>query len=234
MLELQDVQLHQHILSARQAERKQVARELHDQIIQALIGLNYHLSDIRARPGPDINAQLTQLQSELRGVVSHVRDICANLRPPPLDLVGLIASIRSWAHDLEQSSPFRIALRIDGDVQQHIHPETALCLLRVLQESLINAQKHAHARRVNVQLRIRPNDMVLTVRDDGAGFVVPDALEQEIERQHFGLVGMRERVELVGGRLRITSTPGRGTSIHAQVPCHLEVHARALPVEVRL
>jgi two-component system, NarL family, sensor histidine kinase DegS len=214
--------LHHRTLQAREEERKQVARELHDQIIQALVGLNYQLSDMRAPVRRDIDDQITGLQTSIRQTIDALRCICADLRPPALDILGLAVAVRSHVRMLERRVPFQIALRVDGDAEQQLPEEIALCVFRVLQEALINVRKHAAARQVQVHLVLRQESVCLTVQDDGKGFQVPERLSRLLHDQHFGLVGLHERLDLVDGILEVESVPDNGTSIRAWVPLPLQ------------
>lgn len=213
----QSISMQQQLLGAREAERKHIARELHDQIIQSLIGLNYQLADLRTRPDANLDTRINQLQGDLRQVLDDVRRICGNLRPSAPDGVGLAEMTQAHLADLQQHSSFHISLQIEGDPAQRLYADVALCIYRVLQETLCNVQKHAAACSVNVRLLICPDEVVLTITDDGVGFAVsPQPLTCG---QHFGLLGMRERLALVQGTLEITSGVGQGTQILAWVPC---------------
>lgn len=211
-------QQHPEILRALEEERKQIARELHDQVIQGMIGLYYHLYDIRTSPGADMEDRIAQLQVELRQVLDIARRVCVDLRPPDLCNLGLIAAIHGWTREVERRGACTVDLRVEGGPERHIPEDVALCLFRVLQEALMNVQKHAAARQVVVTLLIGADHVSLTVQDDGKGFRAPRNLSQLLGQQHFGLIGMCERIELVHGVLDIESSPGHGTCIHARIP----------------
>ncbi|CAG0935418.1 two-component system, NarL family, sensor histidine kinase ComP [Thermoflexales bacterium] len=210
--------LHRQILSAGEEERKRVARELHDQIIQELVGLNYHLSELRASPFAPEATHASQLQDEVRRILGEVRRICTDLRPPALDSLGLISAVRSRLREMEKLAAFEIVFNCDSDDIQDLPDETALCTYRVLQEALLNVQKHAAAKRIEVTLRLSPDQIELIVQDDGRGFYVPSRLGQLTDESHFGLVGLSERLELLSGTLNIISTPGQGTQLKASLP----------------
>ena len=210
--------LHQQIIYAREEERKRVARDLHDQIIQALVGMNYHLSGLGSALGKPATAQIAQLQSIVRQTLVELRRICSDLRPPALDSLGLIPALRSRLREFERRGAFQVTLEVEGDPEAELPEPIALCLYRVAQEALINVQKHAHASKVAVRLSIQPEQIYLTVQDNGNGFTAPRELSQLIHEQHFGFVGLREQLELVNGVLHVRSAIGRCTSIHAHVP----------------
>ena len=210
--------LHRQVLYASEEERKRIARELHDQIIQELIGLNYQLSELRVELALGLDSRLARLQEEVRHLLSDVRGICADLRPPVLDSLGLVSAVRSRIHEVESQKALRIRLVVEGNEEQDLTEEIALCVYRVLQESLLNVQKHAAAQRVDVTLQISSAEVALLVVDDGNGFNMPQRLGLLTSDGHFGLVGLRERLDLVRGTLEIISAPGKGTRLEAHVP----------------
>jgi signal transduction histidine kinase len=215
--------LHQEIVRAREEEQKRLARELHDEIIQALVGLNYRLSHLDAA-GPD------RAKEEVRAIIQNMRRITTELRPPGLDNLGLVSAIRSSARrassNIDQS--LEIFLSIKGDEEQVISENVATVLYRVFAEAFNNSLNHAHAKRVEVLLDIQPEEVHLDVRDDGIGFEVPDRLGSFLEKHHFGLVGIRERVDLVNGTFNLISEVGKGTSLQVSVPTLIVENADAL------
>ncbi len=210
--------LHQQVLNAREEERKRVARELHDQIIQSLAGMNYQLTNLRGQFSAEYRDQIVEVQSNLQQTLDDVRRICADLRPPALDNLGLVSAVRSRLRALEQQTALDVFLHVDGDPHQPLPEDVALSLFRVMQEALSNILKHAQAHTVDVQIQIRQDEISLIVNDDGKGFQVPQRLGQLIEDHHFGLVGSRERLEMINGTLYVRSSPDEGTCIRACVP----------------
>jgi signal transduction histidine kinase len=206
-------QLHQEIVRAREEERKQLSLELHDKIIQALIGLNFNLGRINSDEVP-------KLRGEVRQIVSNLRQLCSELRPPTLDNLGLIPAIRSLLRELETTkiSAPKMNLQVEGDEELQIPVDIALNTYRVLNESLRNVFRHANAQQVEIIIKLQPDTVYITVKDDGCGFSVPQPLGKLLSDHHFGLVGMRERVEHLQGNLSIESFPGKGTQIEASIP----------------
>ncbi|MGD8760246.1 MAG: histidine kinase, partial [Anaerolineales bacterium] len=206
-------QLHREILRAREEERKRLARELHDGVIQALVGLNYELAHIEDHGAP-------HLKEEIRQIVGNLRRVCRELRPPMLDNLGLVSAVRYLTREFSttETNPLNIVLKTDSDEDEWVPEEIALCLYRVLHEALINVQKHAGAKKVQVELATQRDEISLEVKDDGQGFAVPHHLGDLLADSHFGLVGLRERLDLVRGKLEITSAPGEGTRLRVQVP----------------
>jgi len=205
--------LHRQLLHAREDERKLLARELHDEAIQALVGLNYRLAQMEDGAAGDMQAEVRRIVEDLRGMIR-------TLRPPALDNFGLVTAIRSHVRELGEAGgeTARIDLRVEGDTERWLPEDIQLCLYRVMQEALINVEKHASARHVQVTLDIQPKEVTLEIRDDGRGFRLPQHLGSLLEQDHFGLVGLRERLELVRGGLQIYSSPGEGTRLTASVP----------------
>lgn len=215
---LDSEQLHQQLLRAREAERARVARELHDEAIQELIALNYHLAEFRGIIQPEYSDGVIRLQEHVRQIVGELRDLCADLRPPALDSLGLVAAIRFRIRAVQQQAAFQIRLVVQGDEDEPLPDEVALCLFRAVQEALNNAQKHAAPSKVEIRLALGVEDIWLSIVDDGQGFRVPTQLERLLDEQHFGLIGLRERLELVQGTLEVLSAPDQGTQIRIWVP----------------
>ncbi|MGH2619925.1 MAG: ATP-binding protein [Anaerolineales bacterium] len=206
-------QLHKRLLRAREEERKSLARELHDQAIQSLVGMNYRLAHLEGDQTQGLRQEVLRIVEELRGMIRR-------LRPPALDNFGLVTAVRSELRERtvrSRGSP-RIDLHIEGDPEQGIPEEVGLCLYRVIQEALNNIERHAEARQVDVTLALHDEEVRLAVRDNGKGFQVPPQLGLMLEQDHFGLVGVRERLELLYGTLEIDSAPGSGTTVRARIP----------------
>ena len=201
------------VVDAEELERARLARELHDETGQALtsilLGLK-HLDDvIETDVARDATAALREL---VVTTLQDVRRLAVELRPSALDDFGLVAAIERLAGTLAEQSELVVDLEARlGDQRLPAEAETAL--YRIVQEALTNVVKHASARRVSITLVRKEGFAVVVVEDDGQGF------EREATRAgSLGFVGMRERVELVGGRLTVESAPGAGTTIVAEVP----------------
>jgi two-component system, NarL family, sensor histidine kinase DegS len=130
----------------------------------------------------------------------------------------LVAAIRFRIRAVQQQASFQIRLIVQGDENEPLPDELALCLFRAVQEALNNAQKHAAPSKVEIRLAIGDEDVCLSIVDDGCGFRVPNQLERLLDEQHFGLIGLRERLDLVQGTLEVVSAPGQGTQIRIWVP----------------
>ena len=204
--------LHTEILRAREEERKRISRELHDEIIQALVGLNYRLASTD-------DPVSRSLKDDVRQIVGSLRRISSELRPPALDNLGLVPAIRSRLRELTQANGdnIRSDLSVEGDEETPLPEEIALCLYRVFSEAVTNTLRHAQARNLRIRLHLEPEEVQLVVEDDGRGFLVPAPLGELLAERHFGLVGIREQLDSVHGELDIQTTPGSGTRLTAKV-----------------
>ncbi|MEJ2600206.1 MAG: histidine kinase [Anaerolineales bacterium] len=216
--ELEGARLRHQAMWASEIERKHLARELHDQVIQALSGLNYQFAGLQRAAGQSDKGLIREMRANLRNVVTTLRQVCSNLRPPALDSLGLAAALQAQVRNANQTGQLRASLTIEGEAAEGLPEEVTLCLYRVLQEALVNAQKHAQAKNVQIRFCIDNSHATLRIHDDGRGFTVPNNLGELVHRGHFGLVGIRERVESLHGRLDITSAPGRGCQVQVEIP----------------
>jgi signal transduction histidine kinase len=211
-------QLNQQVLRAREEERKRISRNLHDQTIQSLVGLNFMFNDLRASLIYGDRSKISVLQDELHHILTDVRQVCADLRPPALDTMGLIPALHSYIDTAGGTFPLGISLTVKGDGVQELPDEIAICLFRVIQESVANAEKHARARYVTITLEFDDKFVLLRIHDDGIGFMPPISIASLTKEQHFGLAGLQELLEMVQGRIEIHSGPGEGCEIVASIP----------------
>jgi two-component system NarL family sensor kinase len=213
---LDEIREMQHqLLRSREEEQARLARDLHDGPVQLLVGLNMQLG-LLLSPGDDtpLFGELKAMRSEVRGLLSDLRQVCADLRPPMLDTLGLGAALRALADEWSTQHGQVIDLDLPPDAALLSLPEeVAVNLYRVAQEALANAARHATTERIALCLIWDGSRLELTIEDDGHGFVVPRALHSLTAEGHFGLVGMQERVNLIGGELAIDSAPGQGTTV---------------------
>jgi two-component system NarL family sensor kinase len=201
-------------VEAQEAERRRLAGDLHDGISQRLVSLAYRLEAAVAAtegPAPDIGILGQELQAAralVEAALDEARSALRGLRPTVLDDLGLAAGLESLARAVPDAE-----VTVDV-VPVSLAPHVETALYRVGQEALQNVAKHAHARHVRLTLRREDNCVYLVVEDDGCGFETSGSDRPEC----FGLSGMAERVDLVGGRLTLRSAPGSGTTVVAAVP----------------
>lgn len=199
------------LLNAQETERSRIARDLHDDIGQKLAILAFDLNSFeRTAPGPP-DKVVTEALDRIDDLVRSVRDLSHRLHPAKLRLLGLVAALNGLEHELSHSG---IAIAFThSNVPPTLPPDLTLCLFRVAQESLQNAIKYSQARRVTLQLTGGADSLTLTSIDDGVGFDVEAAWGKGL-----GLISMVERLEALGGTLKIRSTPGGGTRVETTVP----------------
>jgi signal transduction histidine kinase len=206
------------VLRGQEDERSRLAHELHDETVQALIALDQRLQLIERTAQRDPHAALIKLD-ELRALttttIDDVRRVIRDLRPIYLEDLGLVPALEMLLQSLRQPDRPVLALMVEGEPHR-LTPERELAIYRIVQEALNNAIKHAQARQATVKL-VFDQDLRVTISDDGVGFSVPDRVEALTELGHFGLSGLRERAELIGAQLTITSSP-RGTTVELRLP----------------
>lgn len=203
--------------SAREQERTRIARDLHDELGQELAALRYSLRLARrhhARAPESISGNFDELAALLDRTQGTMRQILHDLRPRVLDDLGLVAALE-WlvtrAAARAEAEVVMAPVEGDGDLDA-LPAEVALCLFRAAQEALGNAVAHGAAEHVTLSLRVEPRLVYLLVRDDGRGF------DPEAPRRGHGLLGMRERVEALRGRLRLRAAPGAGAEVEVTLP----------------
>lgn len=205
------------LLTAQETERRSLARELHDEIGQVLTAVHISLQQIKGGCDSRALARLEQSVSIVGQAIQRVRDMSLNLRPAILDDFGLVAALRWYLDRQRQAGSLDIELKAETTGSE-LPVDASNAAFRIVQEALTNVQRHARATRVRVGLRESDDELVLTVADDGVGFDVAAARRRAMEAQSFGLLGMQERVELLGGKFTLDSSPGRGTRVHARLP----------------
>lgn len=207
------------LMTEREAERKALAQDLHDQIIQDLLSYNYELEEAQNQLEDEEQRQnLAKIRDGIRQVVSSLRQICSDLRPPTIDSHGLSAAIRSLAHQWEEQNGIQVQLKIDPNLGRMPEP-IELSVFRIIQEGLRNVRKHAKATLVKLSLRRTPTaSLVVQLADNGQGLLRPVDLVALSQEKHFGLVGISERVSLLGGSMKVNSSPGGGLELVIEIP----------------
>lgn len=207
------------ILSAQEEERRLISRELHDEVVQTLVGINVQLASLSRAATIGTKALRTKIASTQRLVeksVNAVHQFARELRPSVLDDLGLIPALRAYMKTIVSRKKLRIELTAAASVET-LDDDRRTVLYRIAQEALTNVGRHAHATIVNVSIRRIQGAFRMEVRDDGRSFNVERSIGSRTHKR-LGLIGMRERVEMVGGKLTIESVPGRGTTVRADIP----------------
>ncbi len=215
---LQDAQ--RRLLQEREQERKHLARELHDQIIQDLLGLGYRLEAMldEQNLSSGLAMSLETIQDDVRQLVADLRQICSDLRPPSLDSLGLGAAIASYAREWADRSGIGLTLNIDPHLGR-LPEAIELSIFRIVQEGLNNIHQHALASQATVTLQhTGPRALQIIISDNGKGLDPHLDLAKLAASKHFGLLGISERVALMGGKLQLQNQPGGGLTILVEIP----------------
>jgi signal transduction histidine kinase len=210
--------LSRQIISAQEEERRRISRELHDVIAQTLTGINIRLATLKKEAsvntkGLDRNIASTQRMVEKSVDIVHA--FARELRPAVLDDLGLIPALHSFVRLFSQRTRIHVNLKIFAGVEALDHNHRTI-LYRVAQESLTNVSRHAKASRVDLCIQKIGDDIRMTIQDNGKSFEVDRMLNGRGQKR-LGLLGMRERVEIIGGRFGVESVRGKGTTITASI-----------------
>jgi signal transduction histidine kinase len=206
------------VISAQEDERRRLARELHDDTCQSLAALSVSaeaaVADLSPGPARD---RLIAVKALVDTSLADLHRVIYDLRPSVLDDLGLVPAIRWLVAHRFASSPVTVRLEVDGFAGR-LPPEVETALFRVVQEALTNIDRHAHAEQVLVQLSAGEDRLLIEIEDDGVGFEPGSVVEPAAGGRGLGLLGLRERVELLGGTCEVESAPGHGTRVLVSVP----------------
>jgi signal transduction histidine kinase len=212
--------LSQKLSGAQEDERRNISRELHDEVGQMLTALSMELGNLdefRHNPGPSFGDHLEQAKRLTEETLRSIRSMSAGLRPSVLDELGLAPALRWQARAFTKSSNIPVEMHLAEDLGDM--PDAHLtCIYRVVQEALTNCARHAKAKSIRVTLDSGSGTLSLIVEDDGVGFDVRKARGQGL-----GLLGIEERVRELGGSVRLESSPGAGTLLRCDIPKPCEV-----------
>jgi len=212
--ELERTDLSRRLMTAQEAERRRIARELHDGIGQALALLGIQVQ--RAGQPPTVGKKspsIAELCAKVKEIGTQVSRLSHQLHSSELEFLGLAVAVKGLCRETSEQYKVKIDCSCTN-IPEELDDDIALCILRVVQEALHNVAKHSHAAVVRLEMAARKGEIALTIEDDGIGFDV----DQIRSTRGLGLVSMRERVHLIGGHFKITSTPGHGTKIQARAP----------------
>lgn len=218
--QLQVEQLLGQVVLAQEEERNRISIELHDSVAQWLVAVSYGIQTFRHRlPGKGVehaHSELSDMEGTINKSLKELRRVVVGLRPPALDELGLTNAIRKSLDDLGADG-------IAGKYTQAGEPcrlpsSVEIAVYRVVQESLMNIRKHAKATNVALNVEFNPHEMVLEICDDGKGFNLAQTLDSAISVGHLGLLGMKQRAEMLGGNMNIRTGEGTGTTISFNFP----------------
>ncbi len=204
------------LVDVQEEERRHLARELHDQVGQMLTAVAINLQTAQRANGPEA-ARLAETLQVVDELIRQVRDLSLNLRPSMLDDFGLESALRWFTARQAERTGLTILLEADPQTGRLPAAVETACF-RVVQEAITNVVRHAGARQVQVRVERQPGAVQLTVRDDGRGFDPEAVRGTSSEGRGFGMLAMRERVELLGGTFTLESAPAQGTTIRARLP----------------
>lgn len=212
------------LVSSREEERLHMARELHDQSVQDLISANFQLSNIQrsfdALAQDELLDKLELLRSDIVEVIRQLRGMISDLRPAGLEEFGFEEAFSGFVAKLERSREGKIP-KVSLDVYSGVDflpAPVVICLFRAAQEALNNTVKHAEAKHVKLRLENVQNSVYLHIEDDGRGFEMPEHISDFLQGEHYGLAGVLERVQLMGGHMTLRSQRDMGTELAVSIP----------------
>ncbi|MGB4595365.1 MAG: histidine kinase [Anaerolineaceae bacterium] len=204
------------ITSGIENERLNLARELHDDTIQALIALNQRIQLAGMTVSPDQKSAIDELQGLVQQALTNLRRMIRGLRPIYLEDLGLVASLEMLVQEMEQSSNLPIKIMVSGE-DCRLEPQKELMIYRMVQESLNNVIQHAAAKQAWVFIIFSKENLKIQIKDDGKGFLMPSSPSEFPQKGHFGLLGLYERADLINAQLEVISSPGAGTTVSIQL-----------------
>jgi PAS domain S-box-containing protein len=207
------------ILHAQEEERKRISRELHDVIAQTLVGININMAALTrdaAAPPPGLLKKIGRAHKLVEKSVDIVHKFARELRPTVLDDLGLIPALQTFMKGFMGDTGIRVSLRASAEIEKSADTVRTV-LYRIAQEALANVARHAKASHVEVSIQCLGGVIRMDIKDNGQGFEV-DGTSGTKANSRLGLLGMRERVEMIGGAFRVESTPGEHTTVHVEFP----------------
>jgi len=216
-------ELSHQVLNAQEGERKRVSRELHDVIAQTLVGINVHLAALGQAAASDpagLQTQISRTHLLVENAVDMVHGFARELRPTVLDDLGLLPALQAFMKGFIAETGIRVSLKASAKVDQ-LTGAARTALYRIVQEALTNVSRHAKASRADVKIECLDGLISMEIRDNGQGFNPKGK-----KHSRLGLIGMRERVEMIGGKFRVESAAGESTTVHVEIPMGKNVRLR--------
>ena len=214
------------IILAQEEERKRIAREIHDGLAQTLANVVLRTEIAERMLNKDAissaKEELSDLKVQVRSGIEEVRKIIFNLRPMALDDLGLVPALRKFTQDYEDKTKIRTKINLVGK-ESRLPSGMEVAIYRLVQEAFSNVLKHSHASHVTLEVTYQQQMVKIMVKDNGIGFIV-EKIDRKIDKgSHYGLMGMRERIELLEGRMEVESEKGNGTKISMIIPIKIEL-----------
>lgn len=223
-------QIGEHVIRAQEEERRRVAREIHDGPAQAManVVLRAEICErLLAAGRKEVVQELAQLKMLVKESLREVRKIIFNLRPMALDDLGLVPTLNRYFENLREQDDLPVTLRVTGK-DRRLHTAIEVAIFRTIQEAVNNARRHAQASRIDVHLEFGPDYVQLVVEDDGIGFDLEEVRREWADRKSFGIMSMKERIELLDGEFTLKSEIGKGTQVRARVKLHEDGDGRTV------
>ncbi len=221
--EIMRAELFRRVVAAQEAERQRIARDLHDETGQSLTAIGMGLRGLSGKlssRNKEAFGTLHKLETLTADSLQELQRLISDLRPSHLDDLGLSAALRWYAGRIQEHSPINVRVDIVGE-ECDLDEATKIAIFRIIQESLNNIIKHAHASHANIYVQFEEKNVRINVRDNGIGFDLERTRQQRsTSRPCLGLAGMQERAALLGGSVSVQSRPGYGTQVEALIPYH--------------
>ncbi len=206
------------ITTGQEEERNRLARELHDDTLQALIALNQRIQlALMPKEDPVTTEALEEIQELTVSTIDNLRRITRALRPQYLDDLGLVTALEMLARETSENTDIPVHFSVQGDQERLAH-DVELALFRMAQEGLNNAARHSEAAQASLLISFDPDQLRMQIQDNGMGFEIPKSPAEFAPQGHFGLLGIHERAELIGAHLAVSSTPNEGTTLTITLP----------------
>lgn len=207
------------LIAEQEEQRKEISRELHDEITQILAGINVYLAELKIEAQVNttgLNKKISRAQRLVQKSVKIIHRFASSLRPAVLDDLGIIPALNTYLKDFMKRTGIRIELKAFSEIEE-LNSAKRTVLFRVVQAALANVAQHSKATRVEITIQKHSKFVCMKIHDNGKSFDVERVLMTKMN-EHLGLIGMRERVEMVGGSYEITSFPSHGTTVRVEVP----------------
>jgi len=205
------------ITTSQEDERKRLARELHDETLQSLIALNQRIMMVKRQTQPDaVHHALEEIESMIAQTMQELRRLTRALRPIYLEELGLIAALDTLAAEMSETAQIPVQFIAEGE-EHRLPDHVEIAVFRITQEALSNIMRHADASQANLKIQFEPEDIIITIADDGTGFSPPTNPADLSREGHYGLLGIYERAELIGANIDLQSNLNQGTKITLKI-----------------